>query len=162
MPELSVERVVNVRRVKANGQFVLNPMGTFRDYGGYVGINPYRELPTVVSPKQLGMVVVDLLARSGPTGHTISDFESCRAESATEETERIRDQYFFGKQSIESQAKRFQHLEVSSKDNRRSWDIVKFKFDKKSRAMVPDVEKRAKFEDGPSSLGKVILELLSS
>src|ERR1043165_5566358 len=89
-----MERIVSIARSKATDTFIVHPMGTFRGYGGFVGINPYRELPKEVSPEIVGETVIDLLTQSGSTGFHIKNIEVYRADTADEETVRIREQFF--------------------------------------------------------------------
>lgn len=156
-----MERVVSVLRSNESGTFILHPMGTFRRYGGYVGINPYRELPGDCSLEILGQLAVDLLTQSGPTGYAIGDIARYREATADEESRRIRNDYFSGTQSPTSRARRFLHLEVSISSKQRSWHVVKFKYDAEQSSFVPDIENRVKCTGGPSALGLALSNLLS-
>ena len=74
-----MEQIVSVMKCRRKGDYLLNPMGTFKGHGGYVGINPYRVLPGEGSAAQLGELALKLLAESGPTGFHISDAATYRA-----------------------------------------------------------------------------------
>src|SRR5436190_24203088 len=88
-----MDRGVHVSRCKRTGAFLLNPVGTFRGYGAYVGINPYREVPADAPDESLGQAVIDLLALSGPTAVAFSEATQFLEESQDDETVRIRNQY---------------------------------------------------------------------
>src|SRR5687768_6046226 len=88
-------RRVQVSRCKRTGAFLVNPVGSFRGYGAYVGINPYREAPGDAPDETLGQVVVDLLTFSGPTGLPINSAKQFLEETEDEETARLRRKYGF-------------------------------------------------------------------
>lgn len=88
-----MEQIVNISRDRRRGLFLLNPLGSFKGYGGYVGINPYRELPQDVMAKEIGETIIDLLGKSGATGFHIKNIQAYRRESADPETVRIHSHY---------------------------------------------------------------------
>ncbi len=68
---------------------LLNPFGTFRGYGAYVGINPYRVLESDSPEELLGQTILELLSLSGPTGRPFSDAKTFLSESRDDETQRL-------------------------------------------------------------------------
>jgi hypothetical protein len=135
-------------------------MGTFRGYGGFVGINPYRELPKEVSPEIVGETVIDLLTQSGSTGFHIKNIEVYRADTADEETVRIREQFFANIKSSAAAARRFVTAEVSTTDRKKSWTVIKFEYDPKRKTLTPSMEKQVLIAKGAGALGLTLIDLL--
>jgi hypothetical protein len=86
-----MDRCVLVHRCKRTGAFLLQPVDTARGHG--VSINLYREVPTDAADESLGETVIDLLARSGPTGAAFAEATPSSGASRDEETERISGRY---------------------------------------------------------------------
>ena len=68
-------------------------MGTFRGYGAYVGINPYRECVSDASSVELGETALKLLSLAGPTGRDWADRESYLADTADLSTQEVKSKY---------------------------------------------------------------------
>jgi hypothetical protein len=155
-----MERAVSIQRDKKTGHYILHPLGTFRGYGGYVGINPYRELPPNSVPELIGQSTMELLELSGPTGFHIKDINAYREQTDGEDTSRIRDKYISGVNSTAAMARRFHNAEVSREARHRSWLVVKFKYDSTRKSFVPDESKRVNVSEGASSLGQILVHFL--
>jgi hypothetical protein len=157
-----MEKVVSVLRNHRTGAIVLYPMGTFRGFGGYVGINPYSELPVDCTSEKIGQTVIDLLVHSGATGFYIKEIEKYREENFDDESQRVRDKFFSKVHSTSSFNQDFICIEVSMPRRQQSWDIVKFRYDDKQSLMAPDVKYRVKMSEGAVSLGQILLDLLQA
>jgi hypothetical protein len=161
-----VERAVNIRRCRRTGAFVLNPEGTFRGYGGYVGVNPYRELPADASPAELGALVVELLSLSGPTGIPIAEARGFLRDSADEETRRIRAAHGLDapRLSTAALARRFASAAVELRHGQRSWRVQGFRYDPRLRSESgADIEPvRVRHRDGAVALGTVVRGVLGA
>lgn len=154
-----MERLVKILRARDNGTFVVNPMGTFTGYGGYVGINPYREHAGEAS-EELGELVLELLEQSGPTGFRIEEIEPYREDTTDPETDRVREAHIPKTSSTAAMAKRYARAQVSRKDRQKSWKITTYRYDSTRKLDVTDEEVRVPCKEGPSALGRRILELL--
>lgn len=135
-----MERLVKILRARDNGTFVVNPMGTFTGYGGYVGINPYREHAGEAS-EELGELVLELLEQSGPTGFRIEEIEPYREDTTDPETDRVREAHIPKTSSTAAMAKRYARAQVSRKDRQKSWKITTYRYDSTRKLDVPDLMK---------------------
>ncbi len=155
-----MEQVVSVCRVKVTKDFVLHPFGTFKNYGGYVGIKPYRNLPSDCDATQLGAMAIELLERSGPTGFAISDIEQYRAVTVDKQSDSIHRKYFSTIRSTKDTDHRFIHCEVRAERKLKSWSIIRFAFDTAMRSMMPESTVRVRKSAGAVGLGEQLLALL--
>ena len=135
-------------------------MGTFKGYGAYVGVNPYKELPEGVAPNKLGKTVLKLLEQSGPTGYKIDDADKYERATANAETARILKEHFpAGKATTGYVARRFERCRVRHKDKQKSVSIQTYRFDSAKRWDAADEHvRRVNISDGPGALGDAILE----
>lgn len=154
-----MERIVNILRARDNSAFVVNPMGTFIGYGGYVGTNPYREY-VGEAPGRLGGLVVSLLEQSGPTKFKIQEIDQYREATTDPETERVRRAHIGSATTTALMAKRYARAHVSRRDGQKSWKITIYRYDSRRRLDVTDDEVRVPCKDGADALGRRILELL--
>lgn len=155
-----MERIVTVLRVKDNGNFLLHPMGTFQGYGGYVSINPHRELPSDSDAGSLGTTAAELLQLSHSTGYRLRDIDQYRQDTSDEETALVRSRYFDRIRSTDDTDRRFVQAEVSLNPKQTSWRVTRFAFDESRGTLRPDQKARVKLADGPEALGRTLLELL--
>ena len=133
-----MERIVNVLKCKKEQLLVLNPMGTFKGYGGFVGIYPYREVASDVVPSELGEIIVTLLAKSGPTGYKLDRIDEYRKLEEDEETRQVRARYFpEGKRrTTRILAQRFDKAEVRETKSR--IEVAKLVYDSENRVLADD------------------------
>ena len=161
-----MERAVKVQRCRRTGVFVLNPEGTFRGYGGYVGINPYRQLPADASPAELGTLIVELLARSGPTDVPIAEARDHIRESADEETRVIREAHGLDAPRLSTAvlARRFASATVTFRDGQRSWVVQGFDYNSRLRSLSGEgIEPtRVSHREGPEALGATVRRVLGA
>jgi len=155
-----MEQVVSAYRVKTTGEFVIHPMGTFKKYGAYVGSNPCRSFPRDCSATDLGVAVIELLERSGPTGFAIGEIEQYRAATFEKQSELIRKKYFSSIRSTRDSDRRYLQCEVRTEKKSRSWSVNRFAFDAKTRLMVSERKQRVKKSAGAEELGRQLLALL--
>jgi len=157
---------VNIRRCRRTGAFVLNPEGTFRGYGGYVGVNPYRELPADANPAGLGALVVELLGLSGPTAVPLAQAREFLRDSRDEETRRVRTAYGLDapRLSTAALARRFASATVTLRVGQRTWRVQRFSYDPRARSLTgAGVEPvRVSHRDGVTALGEAVRELLGA
>lgn len=161
-----MERAVNIRRCRRTGAFVLNPEGTFRGYGGSVGVNPYRELPADAGPAELGALVAELLARSGPTGVPIAGARAFLRASADDETRRVRAAHGLDAPRLTTAAlaRRFAAATVTLRDGQRSWRVQGFSYDSRLRSLSgAGIEPvRVSHRSGTAALGAAVREAVGA
>lgn len=133
-----MERSVHILRSKRTGSFLLNPVGTFRGYGAYVGINPYREVATDAGPEKLGATIVELLGLSGPTGVPFSEATTHLKKTADTETTRIRREYGLEASGLSTSglARCFLSAEVQQGYRQKSWRVQRYEYDSRRRPAV--------------------------
>jgi hypothetical protein len=154
-----MKKQVEVLRRRSDGSFILHPKGTFKGHGGILGITPYRELPSDVGNKELGLLVLDLLDLSGPTGSTMADFESYNRK-AGEESESVRAKLYPSNATTRSIARNFKRLSVLA--NPKSWEIIPWRYDSsRNLDSRPLRSVRVKREQGAEELGHAIHRMLS-
>lgn len=156
-----MDKVVSINRLRRGEQFILHPLGTFLGYGGYVGINPYRELPAQCDARSLGEAVVELLALSLSTGYDIDDINTYRQATTDVDTARIRNAFFSDIRSTADTVRRFLHAEVSVRSRSKSWSIVKFLAKRSKEMLVPEEEIKVRMSAGPEALGRALLNILA-
>src|SRR5262245_38179959 len=132
-----MDKIVHVLRSKRTGNYILNPSGTFRGYGGYVGINPYVEVPADAAPEQLARSVLELIELSGPTGVDIKQAQRLREETADEETRRIREEYGLNRKGMTTSklARQFLSADVEQRHGQKSWLVQFFSYDPRWRSL---------------------------
>jgi hypothetical protein len=159
-----VLRCVNIRRCYQTGTFVLNPDGTFRGYGAYVGINPYRELVAGVGSGDLGAAVMRMLELSGPTGVGIAEARTFLESSADDETRRVRAAHHLDAPRLSTAmlARRFAAATVELRHGQRSWWVQGFRYDPRTRTLSGERIKpvRVLLRAGTTVLGEVVREVL--
>lgn len=159
-----MDRHVQVSRCKRSGAFLLNPLGTFRGYGAYVGINPYREVPSDALDSLLGQTVVDLVVLSGPTGVEFSEAARFLEASRDEETILVRSKYGLSKTGLTTSklASRFLQAHVEQKHGQKSWVVQLFSYSSRWRSMTGDDQPavRVKHAAGAAALGTALLSAL--
>jgi hypothetical protein len=140
-------------------------MGTFRGYGALVGINPYREVAADASSEELGLCILTLLDRSGPTGLPIAEARQFLDETADEETRRIREDSGLTRKGMGTSryAARFQVLEVEQRYRQKSWCLQGMSYDSLQRSLTRKGHSvvRVKHRLGAEGLGRAVLELLA-
>jgi hypothetical protein len=159
-----MDRSVSVLRSKKTGNYILHPFGTFRGYGAYVGINPYREVPGDASSKALGQAIVDLLELSGPTGFGIDERDEYVRPTEDEETIRIREAYGLEDGMTTSKvAQRFLHAHVEQRTRQKSWVVQTYTYSSRWRSLSGSEHEptRVKHSEGPAALGRVLQEVLA-
>jgi hypothetical protein len=158
-----MDRSVQIMRCRRTGAFLLHPVGTFRGYGAYVGINPYREVLATSSPEELGRTVMVLLELSGPTGIAFADAKHFLETSRDEETIRIRTAYGLNRPKLSTSklAKRFLHVDVMHKHGQKSWVVQVMQYDSRRRSLVGEDDLvRVRLGDGLVTLGEVLREMM--
>ena len=157
-----MERMVSVLRDRRAGFFLVNPMGTYKGYGAYVGLSPYKEIAAGAGPNRLGEIVTELLARSGPTGVAFSEAKAHQQETSDAETVRIRRDHLDRLKTTEQLSRRFLRARVTTTDRKKSWLITAFRFDPKRDSLVGEKEEiRVKQTEGAAGLGEALLRSLS-
>ena len=147
-------------RHRKTGMYLFYPMGTFKKYGGYVGINPIRELPAEAPYDEIGATVSELLECSGPTGFSIKEIKDYERATQDADTARIRRTYFQGA-STSKIASKFSEIEITLIDGQKSWQLLSREYDSATRCMVPTGQpKRVSRSLGVESLGKAIADCL--
>ncbi len=155
---------VDIVRCKRTGNFILNPYSTFRGYGGYVAINPYREVLSDAPSEILGQVILQLLQLAGPTAVDIAEVQTFLAETADEETVRLNEEYGIGRRgsTTSKMAKRFLSATVAQRHRQKSWVVQYFSYHSRLRCMSgsehPPV--RVRHSIGPSGLGDAVFRVL--
>ena len=159
-----MERIVKVLRCRRTGGFILNPMGTFRGYGAFVGVPPYRTLPAGTESDSLGRLAMEILALSGPTGAAIATAKEYMNESSDDETRSVRSRFGLDakRNSTSILARRFLIAEVAIRDGRRSWTLIVFSCSSSPRVLRAGGSKpiRILFRAGPAALGVAIRDAL--
>jgi len=156
-----MDRIVSVLRSKRTGVFLANPMGTYKGYGAFVGLYPYRELPSEAEPTRLGEVLVELLKLSGPTGVPFRDAKKHQESVLDPETARIRQTYLAAYTSTAKLARSFLRAQVKRSDHQKSWVVTAFGFDRARKALVGGKDpKRVSVSAGPRALGQALLQAL--
>lgn len=156
-----MKREIDVLKQKSDGAWVLHPKGTFRGHGGIIGIPPYRELATVATDEELGELVLNMLQISGPTGAAFAEFSEFKEHASDEQSRDVERRLYPKGTSTHSLAKRFQR--VSIVENRRSWDIVRWRYDPSRKAEIREEEiRRVKHDSGAIELGRAIREASES
>ncbi|WP_145056417.1 hypothetical protein [Lignipirellula cremea] len=152
---------VNIFRERKTGNFVLNPNGTFRGYGAYVALFPYREVNDP-SPERVGLLVVDMLEHSGPTGYRISQIQEYDDANLDDETRYVREKYFSSRKqdSTSALAKKFAHGKVEYRAGQKSWLIRSLKYSSELRSLEPFSERRVKHSTGVEQLGEAVTKML--
>ena len=153
-------RLVNIFRVRKSGKYILNPMGTFKGYGAYVDINPFRELESNVEPAALGSQIQDLLLLSGPTGYKLSEIKDYEKNNCDDETSRIQKSYFSslnGKTASLNEL--FIKVFVEYADKSKSWKISSHRFVVEGDYFEIDKEFRIRLSLGIGALGSQVIEL---
>jgi hypothetical protein len=137
-------------------------MGTFRGYGGYVGVNPYREVAGDAADELLGRTAVELLGLSGPTGVAFADAREFLAATRDVETEQIRHRHGLDRPGLSTAklAGRFLGAEVVQLRGQKSWVVQRFHYDPTSRANTGGQTLRVKHADGPAALGVVLRQVM--
>ena len=160
-----MDRVVNVSRCRRTGAFLLHPFGTFRGYGAFVGVNPYRESPADVDDASLGQIVVTLLALSGPTGRDFTEAKLFLEQGRDDETNRIRSQYGLEGPALSTSklARRFLKADVEQRHGQKSWIVQPFRYDSRLRSMtgsdIPPI--RVRQSAGSAALGAALRAALA-
>jgi len=156
-----MERLVSVLRDRRAGFFLVNPMGTYKGYGAYVGLSPYKEIAAKADPNGLGEVVTEMLARSGPTGVPFREAKAQQKATSDTETVRIRRKYLDRLKTTEQLSRRFLRARVTTSDQKQSWLITVFRFDPKRESLVGQKEEiRIKKTEGATGLGEALLQVL--
>lgn len=155
-----MEQIVTIERNRCSGILVLHPMGTFKGYGGYVGVCPYRELASTVTAEILGDMVLNLLNVSGPTGFHIKDIDSYRRQVADEDSERLRRTHLAGIRGTADVARRFIRVGVSRRKGGKTLTLVRFAYRSEERAFGQELRLRVKAKASGLALGEKILELM--
>jgi hypothetical protein len=158
-----MDRGVSVLRCKKTGNFILNPMGTFRGYGAYVGIYPYREVPADATDQALGEAITQLLTCSGPTGFHISEHDAYKRQATDEETDRVRAEYGFGEGMTTSKfARRFLNATVELRHRQKSWVVQAYVYDSRRRSLSGQGQTpvRVRHSAGVSTLGEAVKRVL--
>ena len=159
-----MDRSVQVSRCRRTGAFLLNPQGTFRGYGGYVGINPYREVPTDETDAALGRAVVEQLTLSGPTGAAIAQAKGFLEAGRDAETRRIRRGYGLDAPALNTSrlARRFLQAHVEQRHGQKSWLIQPYRYDSRLRSMssADEPTTRVRHAAGVAALGAALREAL--
>lgn len=156
-----MDRIVSVLRSKRTGVLLANPMGTYKGYGAYVGLYPYRELPSDVEPDRLGDILVELLALSGATGVSFREAKKHQQASLDPESARIRRTHLANHVSTARLARAFLRVQVKKTDRQKSWLVTPFRFDRTRGALVGERSaKRVQVSAGPGALGEVVLRAL--
>lgn len=145
--------------------FLLNPFGTFRGYGAYVGINPYRVLESDSPDELLGQTILELLSFSGPTGRLFSDAKTFLNESRDDETQRVRALFGLDASGLTTAKlnRRFLMTSVEQKSNQKSWFVQAYLYNSKLRTMsVADTTTlRIKHSAGAHALGVAVRRLMA-
>ncbi|HEY8503615.1 MAG TPA: hypothetical protein VIL46_03480 [Gemmataceae bacterium] len=151
-----MDRSVQVSRCKRTGAFLLNPFGTFRGYGAYVGVNPYREVSADATDEALGRAVVELLALSGPTGIPFAQAREFFEEGQDDETVRIRSRYGLTRRGLTTSklARRFLQACVEQRHGNRSWVVQPYRYSPRDRSMSGEGQPAARIRHcaGPAAL----------
>lgn len=157
-----MERIISIRRCRRTGNLLLNPMGTFRGYGGYVAINPYREVIAAAPPETVGQVVIELLGLAGRTNVHISEAKTFLATITNSETAALKRKYGLDKvKGTADLARRFAHVEVTFRDGQKSWLVQRFVYQTRKRlltAVAPPY--RVRHAAGAGALGEAVIEAL--
>jgi hypothetical protein len=155
-----------IRRCRRAGAFVLNPEGTFRGYGGFVGIRPYRELGAAATPAELGTLIVEMLTLSGPTGVSIREAPEFLRRSSDEETQRVRTAHGFDDPGLtgEDLARRFRSATVTQRNGQRSWLLQAYRYDprRQSESGSDIAPLRVAHRAGVESLGAGVRKVLGA
>jgi len=159
-----MHRSVQVKRCWRSGAFLLNPEGSFRGYGGYVGINPYREVAADASDAALGRAVVEQLARSGPTGVAFAEAGGFLERGRDAETRRLRRRYGLDVNGLNTSrlARRFLQADVEQRHGHKSWVIQPYRYDPRLRSMsgADETPARVRHAAGVAALGAALREAL--
>jgi hypothetical protein len=157
-----VEKRVIVLRSRKSGAYVLNPMGTFKGYGGYVGIAPYRELDADCSTRALGEVTISLLQVSAPTGYHIRDVVRYQHEQFDEESLRIANAHLPPQKADDAFIDRnFHEIEVFLRNRQKSWGVVKQEYNPSQSWFQAGESLRVPINRGSARLGEAMVELLN-
>jgi hypothetical protein len=155
---------VHVSRCRRSGAFLLNPQGTFRGYGAYVGVNPYREVTTDASDVALGEAIVELLALSGPTGVPLAEARDFLEAGRDTETRRIRRTYGLDARGLSTSrlARRFLQADVEQRHGQKSWIIQPYRYDARRRLMsgADETPTRVRHAAGAAALGAAVRDAL--
>jgi hypothetical protein len=112
----------------------LNPEGTFKGYGAYVGIEPHRQLPVGASAIQIGRLVVQLLKKSGPTGFHIEDHALYSAQATDGTSKAVLEWARPARATTSLMARRFLGGVVRTTDRLKSWRVMVYEYDSRLRA----------------------------
>ncbi len=160
--EIEMLRSVSVMCHRQSGDVIMHPIGTFKGYGAYMGISPYRAIchPT---PQNVGELILDLLGQSGATGYRIKDFEDYRNANDDDETRRIIKTYLpkGGHASTSVMAKKFSHVNVEYQDGQKSWMLNSRFYDANTRCLESVANRRVRHKDGVEALGAAVLDMLA-
>lgn len=151
-------------RRRDSGEVIANPMGTFRGYGGEVGIYPYRQLAQHFAPPDLGALVIELLALSGGTGYSLKEMEAYRRAASDPESEGVRAKLGFTtpRQTTGTIAKRFARAVVETNDKSGSYLIKGYRYDPNTQLDEAGANPlRVKKSSGPEALGVAVLAALA-
>jgi len=136
-------------------------MGTFKGYGGYVGIYPYRELGVGATALQIGRLVEQLLAKSGPTGVHIRDHSSYEASAADDRTRATCEWAAPAGLTTSSSAKRFLQGGIETQDKSKSRLVYRYEYDPSIRSLVQvEPGERVRKSAGAEALGEQIRRML--
>jgi hypothetical protein len=157
-----LERRIIVKRSRETGVYVLNPMGTFKGYGGYVGIGPYRELGATCSDGELGEVAISMIQAAGPTGYHIRDIIRYQDEHYDEETLRIAKTHTPPRKAGDAWIDRkFTIAGVRLKDGQKSWSLLRDRYDHAKRWFKAGKPVRVRIDRGAVALGEALVGLLA-
>ena len=149
-------------RSRRTGAFVINPYVSFKDFGGYIGHYPYREVKLGTTPATLGRTIIRLLKLSGPTGLKTEEGRLYTKKHHDAESKRIGRKYFPKPSVVTTSwvAKRFLRAQVSTRDGQKSWLIETYEYDSSLRAdaaVGKGTRVKISAGRGPSDLGEALL-----
>lgn len=154
------ERSVRILRSKEAGTFCLNPVGTFKGHGAYIGIPPKRLLGEGSSPKQIGELIVDLMELSGPTGCHIRDQRAYTEEHSDEETLEARKLFHDTIKTQRDLSRRFDSVGVSQRKGQKSWAVIGYTYSAKYDADLGEHKVLVPCKHGEAALGQAVLDML--
>lgn len=158
-----MEQRVIVMRNRKTGEFVLQPVGTFKGHGAFIGIAPYRELPPDASSERIGEMVLELLEKSGPKGRHIRELVAYQNETNDPETKRVIAKHLPpARASTKWVARNFQKGEVRRKSGQKSWLIVPQTYEADHDWFRDEQDVRITFAKGVKTLGEQLLVLIAA
>ncbi|MEO1484024.1 MAG: hypothetical protein AAFU77_18085 [Myxococcota bacterium] len=153
-----MDLIVQARWSRKEHFFLLNPMGTFKGHGGFIGISPMVSISR--GDERLGDIVVELLERSGPTGFHIREHFKYRSEIEDAKSRKLREFYIPKSATTGSLSKRFVRLEISTTRAAKSWKLTRFEYDKLKKASFGVEQERIRFFDGTETLRERMLSIV--